>query len=243
MTNLLDGAAVGVVDDSDANQTLHKCEWKNCQKTHTKKPSYPGNGDVARNSSYASDWVAANLEPWKKYGPGTDTRAKRSDYLAETPGAAYVATASSLKHPEYHTQKHHLLSVKLFGKVADLSHNAKLAGYDVNHQNNGVCLPSYVVDIARHDLQCHRGNHPNGLYYDNLDPLLADLEVRSLNYCVADSSGDATPQLALVGAIDRLSLRTEGQLRNWKWLLRSDAVQERVQSKARLKALPPPSGG
>jgi len=236
MTQVGESVAIGVVLDNEEKQTLYKCDWKNCKTTHVVKPAYPSDGTVDRNSSYADDWVGADLEPWKKYGSGKDSRATRKDYLAETPGAAYVSTAAAMTHPSYHTQKHHLVSVKLFKNVPDLAHNAKLVSYDVNHKNNGVCLPSYVIDIVRHDLQCHRGNHPNNLYYDNISPLLSELEAKSLKFCVADSEGEKTMQTTLVGALDRLSLRTEGQLRTWKWLLRSDAVAERARSHAEYAA-------
>ena len=209
-----------------------KCKWKTCKVNHSKDISYPEGGTVEKNGSYASDWVGANLEPWKKYGDGRDSLARKSDFLSETPGASYVSTAAALKHPAYHTQKHHLVSVKLFKEVPDLAYNAKLAGYDVNHKNNGVCLPSYVIDIVRHDLQCHRGNHPNSLYYDHLDPLLRDLEVRCRTYCHGDFDGDVSVQKTLVDDIDRLSVRAELQIKAWKWLLRSDAAQERIDSKA-----------
>lgn len=232
MTQLGEGVQIGIVADPPAGPAPKKCNWKRCKTNHLKDISYPEGGTVDKNGSYASDWVGANLEPWKKYGDGRDSLAQRADFLEETPGASYVSTASALKHPEYHTQKHHLVSVKLFKNVPDLAHNAKLVGYDVNHKNNGVCLPSYKIDIVRHDLQCHRGNHPNSLYYDHLDPLLSDLEARCVKYCHGDFDGDKSVQQTLVEDIDRLSKRAEQQIKSWKWLLRSDAVQERVDSRA-----------
>jgi A nuclease family of the HNH/ENDO VII superfamily with conserved AHH len=232
MTQLGEGVQVGVLRPPAEGPPPKKCKWKNCKTNHSHDIAYPEGGTVDKNGSYASDWVGADLEPWKKYGDGRDSLAQKADFLAETPGASYVSTAVGLKHPAYHTQKHHLVSVKLFKDVPDLSYNGKLVGYDVNHKNNGVCLPSYVADIVRHDLQCHRGNHPNSLYYDHLDPLLGDLEARSRTYCHADFDGDMVVQKGLVGDIDRLSKRTEGQIKSWKWLLRSDATQERSDSKA-----------
>lgn len=232
MTNLLDGMGIGLLDEPATPPAPKKCDWKKCKTNHTQDISYPAGGTVDKSGGYADDWVGANLEPWKKYGDGCDSLARRPDFLAETPGASYVATASALKHPAYHTQKHHLVSVKLFKDVPDLGHNGKLVDYDVNHKNNGVCLPSYVVDIVRHDLQCHRGNHPNSLYYDHVRPLLIALEERCIQYCHSDFDGDMTSQKTLVDGIDRLSRRTELQILAWRWLLRSDAAQERIDSKA-----------
>lgn len=228
MPQVGEGASVAV--DSDGNAQLHSCDWKNCKGQHPSAISYPGGGTVDRNGSYADDWVAADLEPWKKYGDGTDSRATLQDYQREV-SAQYAFTAAALKHPAYHTQKHHLISVKLFTNVPTLSHDVKLVSYDVNAKENGVCLPSFIVDIVRHDLQCHRGNHPNNLYYDKISPLLREKEKLFATYCATDIACTAEPQKRVVDDLNRLSQRIEGQLRAWKWFLRSDAVAERVASK------------
>ena len=214
------------------------CDWKVCKKTHAKKISYPNNGKIARSSTYRTAWVAAKLEPWEKHGNGIDSEATLTDYRAETPAAAYAVTAAALKYPEYHTQKHHLISVSLFKPVSKLSHNAKLIGYDVNHKNNGSCFPSYVADIVRHDLQCHRGGHPKLLYYDHIDPLLRAMEKRCIEYCEADLNCNTESQKDLIDDLNRLSTKCYGQIKAWKWLLRSNAIAERAQSKARYAALP-----
>jgi hypothetical protein len=133
-------------------------------------------------------------------------------------------------HPAYHTQKHHLISVNLFDNVPKLSHDAKLIGYDVNHKNNGVCLPSYVADIVQHDLQCHRGSHPNNEYNVHITPLLREIENRCVTYCESDKAGEVAGQHKLMGDLNRLSRRIEGNIRTWKWLLRSDAKNERKQA-------------
>jgi hypothetical protein len=210
------------------------CDWQDCTKNHAKKVEYPSNGVLDRSGDYASKWVAADLEPWKKYGDGTDSHATLKEYVGETPGAAYARTAADLKHPEYHTQKHHLISVKLFKNVAKLKHNANLIGYDVNAVPNGVCLPSYVLDIVRHDLQAHRGNHPNNTYYSKIQPLLEDLEQRSAEYCKPELEGECEFQKRLLEDLHRLSRKIEGRLKAWVWLLRSEAVAERAESQARL---------
>lgn len=229
------GELVAVVAEENKNVQLVSCDWKTCPETHEKKPSYPGNGTVSRNSSYSSDWVAEGLEPWEKYGPGTNSRATLKDYKKETPKAKYAVTASQLEYPEYHTQKHHLLSVNLFSNVSKLSHNAKLITYDVNHKNNGVCLPTYVIDIVQHDLQAHRGSHPNNLYNSKISPLLMNLENRCVEYCGIDVNGTIERQQMLMDDLNRLSRRVELQIKGWRWLLRSNAKAEREQSKAILK--------
>lgn len=213
------------------------CDWQDCLTNHAQKVPYPEGGKLDRSSGFAAAWVAAGLEPWTKYGDGIDSMATASDYRAETPGAAYVSTAAAMKHPEYHTQKHHLVSINLFKNVAKLKHNATLIGYDVNAPANGICLPSFTLDIVRHDLQAHRGSHPNNLYNSKIQPLLEDLEQRSAKYCEPEKSGACEFQKRLLGDLDRLSRRVESRVRAWDWLLRSDAVAERTSAYARLERL------
>lgn len=230
MTQVTLQVAVGVIVEDEPE--LFQCEWKDCpeKKVHRKKPDYPGGGTVARNSSYSSNWVSAGLEPWVKYGPGKDSKATLIDYRGETKKAAYAVTAAALEHPEYHTQKHHLISVNLFKNVSKLSHDAKLVGYDVNHKNNGICLPTYKIDIIRHDLQAHRGSHPNNHYNLKIEPLLEKLEEACIKYCELDIDGDTESQKELVEDLNRLSRRIEVQIKAWKWLLRKEATTERAES-------------
>jgi len=227
---LCENVAPGIIISGQDNKPKHKCDWKDCSETHEKKISYPEGGTVSRNSSYEKDWVSAKLEPWEKYGPGLNSKATLSDYSAETPKAKYRFNAAAMNHPAYHTQKHHLISVNLFGNVTKLSHDAKLIGYDVNHKNNGICLPTYVIDIIQHDLQCHRGSHPNNLYNSKITPLLRNLEKICIRYCKVDSSCDAEPQKNLTDDLNALSRRIEMQIKTWKWLLRKDAINERQKS-------------
>ena len=236
MSELFEPVAIGIITSTDTEEDQNKisCEWKNCKVNHTKKPEYPKNGNTERNSSYNEDWVKAGLEPWEKYGSGTDSQATLNDYKDETPNASYTKPAASLTYPAYHTQKHHLISVKLFKNVKDLDHDAKLIGYDVNHKKNGICLPSYVVDIVQHDLQCHRGNHPNDFYYVNIVPLLAEAEKRCIKYCHSDISGRVENQKNLINDLNNISQRVESKIKNWKWLLRSEATNERKESRYQL---------
>lgn len=224
------GAAQTQSDDSKPVE----CDWKDCLVNHAQKVPYPKGGKLERSSGFAAVWVAANLEPWKLYGDGTDSMPTAPEYRAETPAASYVATAAAMKHPEYHTQKHHLISINLFNNVAKLKSNATLVGYDVNAPANGICLPSYTLDIVRHDLQAHRGSHPNNLYNSKIQPLLEDLEQRSAKYCEPEKDGAYEFQKKLLGDLDRLSRKVESRVRAWDWLLRSDATAERTEAYARL---------
>ena len=173
-----------------------------------------------------------------KYGAGLDTKPTLAEYRVDTPKARYAIRASKMKHPEYHTQKHHLISVSLFKPLSKLKFNAKLVSYDVNHPHNGACYPTYMIDIARHDLQAHRGSHTNELYYDKVRPKLKAIETACLVYCTHDQKCDTTPQKVLVKDLDGLSSTAEANLKAWAWLLRSAAKAERIKSKARYAALP-----
>lgn len=237
MTEFGESIAIPGAGSGEDAADLVACDWKDCTTNHMKKPSYPGGGNLERNGSYAKDWVNAGLEPWELYGPGTSSQATLSEYQAETPAARYATTAAALTHPEYHTQKHHLISVNLFGGVPDLAHNARLIGYDANHANNGSCFPSYVLDIVQHDLQCHRGQHPKVLYNDKIRPLLANLENRCRAYCKIDIGGEVTRQSDLMKDLNRLSVRIYSNIKAWKYLLRKNALAERDQSNERLEGL------
>lgn len=237
MTEIGESVAVPGMPSNEQEEKLTRCEWKTCNENHESELKYPKDGDVSRNSSYESDWVSAKLEPWDLYGAGTNSRATLEEYREETPAAKYAATAAAMKHPEYHTQKHHLISVNLFGGVGKLAKNAELIGYDVNHKNNGICLPSYIIDIVQHDLQCHRGSHPKALYNDKINPLLKRLQSRCLNYCELDINGNLESQKKLIDDLNRLSRRIEGKIKSWDWLLRKNAKKERVESNERYNNL------
>lgn len=220
------------------DEVLVKCDWMDCKTTHKKKPVYPKGGTVKKNTTYAATWVAAGLEPWKINGPGKNPRATMPDYLAETPGANYVSTAAALKHPEYHTQKHHLISASLFKDVSKLSHDAELVGYDVNHKKNGMCLPTYTLDIVQHGLQCHRGGHP-GIYYESVGKLLKNLQTECVKFCEMDINGDSSLQLTLLDQLNRISERIRGKILSWdkQYLVRASAILDRDESIKRFKNL------
>jgi hypothetical protein len=230
-------APPGLAQTNSDDSKLVGCDWQDCLSNHAQKVPYPGGGKLDRSSGFAAAWVSAGLEPWVKYGDGIDSMPSAADYRAETKGASYVSTAAAMKFPEYHTQKHHLISINLFKNVAKLKHNATLISYDVNAPANGVCLPSFTLDIVRHDLQAHRGSHPNNLYNSKIQPLLEDLEQRSAKYCEPDREGECELQKQLLGDLDRLSRKVEARIHAWDWLLRSDALAERSDAYARLERL------
>ena len=221
-----------VASSSLATQNLVKCDWHDCKTTHQKKPAYPGKGKVTKNSSYSENWIAAKLEPWELYGPGKNPQATLSDF--GDPTKLSSIRAAEKVHPEYLTQKHHLISINLFKDATKLSKDAELIGYDANHKNNGMCLPNYIVDIVQHDLQCHRGSHPNELYNDKVKPMLRYLEIKCIQYCEMDINGDSSSQMNLMDDLDFISRRIEKRIKDWSFLLRKNALAERLESKKRL---------
>lgn len=228
--------SLGVTEED--KKKLVDCKWNKCEKTHLKKIQYPGGGTVKKNSSYSDDWVSAGLEPWVCYKKkGKNSKPTLKEYREETKAAKYAVTAAAMVYPEYHTQKHHLLAENFFKNFKTLKKNAKLVGWDINNVNNGMCLPSYVIDIVRHDLQCHRGNHPKVLYNDKVKAMLQLLEDRCVKYCQMDVKGDKRVQLMLKDELDQFAERVRRQIKLWNWLLRKDALKEREESKERFNNL------
>ncbi|MBN1961017.1 MAG: AHH domain-containing protein [Deltaproteobacteria bacterium] len=136
-------------------------------------------------------------------------------------------SATQFPFPTYMTEKHHAVSVKLFSNYSDLTHNAKLIGYNVNDKENGICLPCFIADIVRHDLQCHRSHHPPA-YNNRVSELLEELEQKSLTYCSKNK------QVVLKQKLENIARRTMTNIENWVpgWYLRSNAQKEREDSYA-----------
>ncbi|WP_298776495.1 AHH domain-containing protein [uncultured Shewanella sp.] len=204
----------------------HKCDWKDCKGKHKKPIHYPNNGVIKRDNVFAKKWVKAGLEPWVIYGAGKDTKATKEEYQSITKKMSDVNKAVNMQHPEYPTQKHHLISIKLFNNVLKLKHNAKLAGYDVNHHKNGICLPAFKFDIAQHDLQCHRGNHSNDHYYDKIAPYLKDIEKEIKKSCKNKNDYKQQSQ-EVISELNELSNDIKKNIISWKYLLRKKALEER----------------
>jgi hypothetical protein len=213
---------------------LVDCEWKNCRKNHSTKPNYPNDGVVGYNNSYAEDWVNAGLEPWVRYKNGKDAKGTAKEYKKES--SRFADKASSLKYPQYHTHKHHLIPVKSIDKFNTLKHNAKLIGYDINHPNNGACLPTYQIDIVQHDLQRHRGSHPKK-YKKAVAKLLRSVEKMSSKYCILDSNGEKKQQLRLISDLNRKSKHIYELIKSWQLLVHKKALIYRARSQARFANL------
>ncbi|MCX4030503.1 AHH domain-containing protein [Endozoicomonas sp. SM1973] len=217
-------------DEAEKENKKYKCEWNKCKGNHEKKIRYPSNGSVQRNNTYDSDWIRAGLEPWVLYGPGRNSYATLADYKDEAPNANYTGTAAAMIYPEYHTQKHHLISIKLFDSVTQLRDNAKLIGYDANNSNNGICLPSFIADIVQHDLQLHRGRHSRKLYDSKVLKALKVINQECKEYCKKDVKGNILNQKKLIDDLDSLSSIVKRKIINWEYLLSRKAFNNKEKS-------------
>jgi hypothetical protein len=213
------------------------------------EPKYDDKGRYTKNSTYESDWEKEDvkdgeerppIEPWDLWGPGRYRNPGDFDtYMDEltsktSPKNIEICTnaeerAQNSNGRRYATQKHHLISVELFGGYSDLAFNSKLVNWDINDKDNGGCFPTFIYDIFRHDLQAHRGPHP-GKYDDNVGDLLTAIEDRCVDYCKNDADGKKAKQESLKQELEALSDFIYTQLINWEWFLRSDALAERQAS-------------
>lgn len=224
------------------DEKTYKCDWKNCKGKHKKPIDYAKNPanpkdskNLERSNNYSDKWVKAGLDPWVIHGAGMNTKATREEYLSETKKIDDVNKAVNMKHPEYPTQKHHLISVNLFSRVPKLKHNAILSGYDVNHPNNGICLPAFRFDISQHDLQCHRGPHSKSLYNDKIEVFLRDLEKDTVSICSKSNENNKNHHNILTKELNDLSDLIKKRINKWQYLLRTKAKEDREFAKERME--------
>jgi hypothetical protein len=207
-------------DDKEEKEELHSCKWKDCDKKHPEKIDYPNDGCVTRGK-YTGKWKA----PWDGGAGVTSNEIAIGHYETETGKAASLAEAKIFFGTgKYVTNNHHLIPVATMAKFPKLGHNAKLVGFDINNGKYGLCLPYFITDIFRHDLQSHKTNHPN--YSKKVKDQLRVIEKQSVKYCKSGKQTD------LVGDLDRFAQRLRRFVINWdsNWLLRKSAESDRVKS-------------
>lgn len=206
--------------NKEEKEELHSCEWKDCEGKHPEKIDYPNDGCVKRGK-YTGEWKA----PWVD-GPG-----RKSDlisvahYEAERGKEASLAEAKSLfGKGQYVINNHHLIPISSMDKVPKLAHNAKLVGFDINDGKYGICLPYFITDIFRHDLQSHKTSHPN--YSRKVAAELRDIQKKSIKFCTSDKQDKLVPEL------DDLAEDLREFIIAWDyaWLLRKSAIKDRTQS-------------
>jgi len=67
-------------------------------------------------------------------------------------------------------------------------------------------------------------------------PLLRAIVQRCVKYCIPELQGDCGNQKKLIGDLNRLPMKIELKIEQWKWLVRSNAINERKQSYSQLAA-------
>ena len=122
----------------------------------------------------------------------------------------------------YPVQGHHLIPVSVFGSTQfkKLRKNIRLIGWDVNDPENGIFLPVFAPDMLRHDLQMHRGPHPND-YHQAIELELEKIAEKCLNHCKTGT------QYQLMKQLNRLSEDIKEFIEDWdpKYLLRGDSMK------------------
>ncbi len=106
-------------------------------------------------------------------------------------------------------------------KFPKLSHNAKLIGFNINDGKYGICLPYFITDIFKHDLQSHKTNHPN--YSMKVEDELEVIQEQCLTFCKNNK------QSSLERELTDLTDDLREYIANWDiaWLLRKSAIKDR----------------
>ncbi len=206
--------------EGDSQAKTYKCDWKDCSGKHFSKVTYKNDGCVKRGT-YSGTWE----KPWSK-GAGQDsTRISVSHYENEPGKATSLDAAKTLfGSGEYVTNNHHLIPVASMKKFSVLSHNAKLVGFDINDGKYGICLPYFITDIFRHDLQSHKTNHRN--YSKKVEKLLKGVQKECKKYC------EQSMQQKVITDLTQITVELRQCIVDWEepWLLRKDAIEDREKS-------------
>jgi uncharacterized Zn-binding protein involved in type VI secretion len=127
-------------------------------------------------------------------------------------------------HPWYtglnSLQAHHLICSEAMDDD-DWSEFARIFGYDINHENNGVMLP-YLMELAcQLHVPLHRGNHDKGKaegvsYPDRIKTELKEIKegIKAGKYCDSPK--------ALVEKLDNFSKLTLKKIDKFSWTITSD---------------------
>src|SRR5438128_6376634 len=171
------------VGGKEEEKELLECDWKNCDKLHTQKLTYPGKGNFERQGSTLRDRLLdAKMEPWNNGGHGVANKHMYTEQGNPITG----------RDPEfsYRIQAHHLIPIELMGDTDTLKQNAVLAGWDINSLENGSCHPWDEMDVAVHELQLHLGSHC-GSYTKPIQDMLSKYEQDFETRCHGKESVEA----------------------------------------------------
>jgi hypothetical protein len=110
---------------------------------------------------------------------------------------------------EYRWEAHHLIPIESMDKMGTLKSNVVLAGWDINHEINGMALPADRPDIAIHHLQLHEGSHP-ATYTKPIKDKLAIIEDDYEDMC--HGTTDTSAQLTVTIELNALSRTAEQKI-------------------------------
>ncbi len=208
------------VADKEEEEKKYSCDWKDCKGEHDEEIDYPesSKGKINRGV-YTGDWEM----PWNSgLSENKSLKITINHYTREVKKKRIKEAKAKFGTNEYPVDNHHLIPISSLNELDALKHNAKLVGWDINHSDNGVCLPYFVTDVYRHDLQCHRTSHPS--YSKKVERELKQLETECVSFCSNNS------QENLLSELNEASEDFKKLIIKWKWLLRSTANADRNKS-------------
>lgn len=142
-------------------------------------------------------------------------------------------TAKIENHPWYvgpHSlQAHHLICSEAMDDD-DWAELARIFGYDINHENNGVMLP-YLMELAcQLHVPLHRGNHSKGVADGVSYPRAIKTKLEEIKADIKSGKFCANPK-ALVDTLDRFSKRIAKNIDVFRWTITADGRDYRAGSK------------
>ena len=180
------------------------CDWSNCLSDHPAKLTYPADGTVTRGGGFRDALAAIGLQPWLNGNHGDPNRPIYFDN-----GKMKRNSADRSQFTNYQWEAHHLIPIEQMDKMGTLKDNSKLAGYNINHEKNGMGLPGDKIDIAIHRLQLHQGSHC-GKYTQPITDKLKKIEKDYANKC--QGMTDTSMQLTVIQELDALSRTAEQKI-------------------------------
>jgi len=198
----------------------YQCEWKSCKGKHDSKIEYDNDGCTVRGE-YTGIWQ----EPWFGVTSKTSSKITLAHYKKENKVKHQQTAKDLFGTNRYATENHHLIPIKTIEKVAQLAHNAKLIGFDINDGKYGIVLPYFITDIFRNDLQSHKTSHSS--YSKKVLKELKKLQEECLKYC------NNRNQRELLNDLRDLADDLRLYIKNWDeaWLLRDSSVNNALKDR------------
>lgn len=183
-----------LVGGSGDEEGEKKCIWKGCEKEFivSEFPPHFSKDDKIDGGNSDRETSPANAEkPWsldRVSNSFSNFGIQEGRNVGLNSDSYRIVNGSSTRNA-YTTQYHHVVSVNLVGarddgKFKKLAFNLGLVGWNINNKDyNGINLPYFREDLIWHDLQPHRGSHPEKEYNEVVNDELAALERDCLKYC------------------------------------------------------------